>query len=103
MDAAELYLTSLAPGVLVLPIIKQLLDFGVSEVGNVLYGFIARSVTAVAIDIQTHGEKSAVLGASTALQIATASGNLDAIQKAQAIAVTAWSNLISWDGSVTNS
>jgi hypothetical protein len=100
-EAGEAFLTSLVPA-FGLPVIKQLLDFGVSEIANVLYGFIAKSITAITIDLQTNGEKSAVLGASTALQIAIASGNVNAIQQAQTAAVQAWANLIHWDGSVTN-
>jgi hypothetical protein len=97
--AAEDYLTSLDPALLSLPIISNILDFGVSEIGNVIYTFMAESLTSIVIDIETNKEESSVVNASTALQLAQASGDTDAIQKAQANAVTAWSNLIRYDGS----
>jgi hypothetical protein len=100
--AAEIYVKSLAPGVLTLPIISQLLDFGISEITNVLYGFLANSITAIVIDIQTSGEKSGVVNASTALTLAQASGDINAIQTATNNLVQAWGNLIHWDGSANS-
>jgi hypothetical protein len=97
-QAGEVYVKSLDPALLTLPIISQLLDFGISEISNAIYGFIARSVTGLIIDIQTNGENSKVMSAGTALQLANASGNAQAIQLATTNMVQAWANEVFWDG-----
>lgn len=100
-DAAEAYLTALDPGLLGLPIIRDLLDLGVSEIGKYLYTFLATMGTNLIIDIQTHGEESSVISAGVALQMAQGSGDAQAIQKAQNAMVSAWANLIHYDGSAS--
>jgi len=99
---AEAYLTGLAPEFLSLPIISGLLDFGVSEIGQAVYTFMAQSLTSIVIDIQTNKEESSLVNATTALQLAQASGDTNAIQTATTNAVNAWGSLVHWDGSVSN-
>lgn len=97
--AAELYLTSLAPEILGIPIVQWLLDEAVSYIGQIISVSGQKFADQIVIDIQTNGEKSSVLTAATELQYALASKDPEAISKATSNLTTSWGNLIRYDGS----
>jgi hypothetical protein len=97
-DAAEAYLTSLDPAILGLPVIRDLLDLGVSDIGMAVYNFLAVLSTNLVIEIQTNGEESKVVSSGTALEFAEASGDATATKAALQNYIQSIASLVHWDG-----
>lgn len=99
--AAETFLTGLAPEFLANPFMQYILDHGVEYIGGLLKTVLNKSAANLVIDIQTNGEKSAVLTAGIALQFALGGHDEAAIKKAHDNLSKAYGNLFHWDGLVT--
>ncbi len=97
--AAEVYLTALDPELLAIPIVQWIMDQGVQYLGSLLSVMSQKLITGIVIDIQTNGEKSVVIQAAVALQIALSSGDKSAIATATVAASDAYRAAINWDGS----
>jgi len=99
--AAELFVTGLAPEVFANPIAQWLLDEGIQYIGQILSIAGQKMVDQIVFAIQTGGETSNVLSTSTALAIAQASGDPNAIASAVTDASNAWKSIVSFDGFAT--
>ena len=95
--AAEVYLTAQVP-ILANPILQDILDWIVSDIGGALQTVLINNATALVINIQTSSEQLNVVSAATALQIAQNSGDQAAITEALTNAKAQYAKLFSWDG-----
>lgn len=82
-----------------LPFIKQLFEFILSKVASYFYISAANAATKIVIDVQVNLEKSSVISSFQNLQMAVASGDKDAIDKASDDLDKVYGNLIHYDGS----
>ena len=98
VSAAEAELAVLAPGLQQVPVVGWLIDEGITYLAQVLSIATQKFADAVVIDIQTNGERSAVLTAVTELAFAQASGSTAAITHAIGDANAAWKAAINFDG-----
>lgn len=96
--AAEAYIAAADPALMAIPPIRWLVDEGIQYLGNLVDVFLAKSATGIIIDVQTNGQNSSAVIATTALKFAEASGNKDAIKKAIAEASAAYKALGNWNG-----
>lgn len=96
--AAKVYLVALAPGLFAYPLVGWIADELLSYLGQILSIAGQKFATQIVIDIQTNGEKSSVITAATAFQIALASGNSGAIQDAANTLSGAYGDLVHFDG-----
>lgn len=97
--AAEVYLTSLAPEILGIPVVQFLLDQLVQYLGQIISVAGQKFTTQIVIDLQINGEKSSVLTTAVALQYALASGDKNAVSLATKNLSQSYSNLFNYDGS----
>lgn len=82
-----------------LPIVKQIFEFVLSKVADLVYKDAANLATKIIIDAQVNLEKSTVIGAFQNLQMAIASGDESAIKMASNDLDKAYGSLIHSDGS----
>ena len=80
--AAEAYLAALAPELFANPIVHWLEDEGLMYLESILRVAGEKFADGIVIDIETNGELSSVLVATTALAIAQASKDQTAIDQA---------------------
>lgn len=97
-DAVEAYLTAQFP-ILANPILQDLMDALISWLGSFLSADLQNLVTALVIDVQTNGEKSAVYQAAQQVLAAQKAGDNDAISSSTQSLINAWGDLIHSDGS----
>lgn len=102
-QAAELYVTGLAPEVFANPIMQWLLDEGIQYVGQILSIAGQKFVDSLVTDAQTNWEKSDVLDSGTALALALASKDPAAIQTATANLSAAYKAVVNFNGWATPS
>lgn len=84
-----------------LPIIRQLFEWVVGLVAGDIYEQAAMAATKIVIDVQVDLEVSKTSDAFKSLQMAIASGDPGAIQKASSDLNDAYSSLIHSDGSAS--
>lgn len=99
-DAVEAELISLQPW-LALPFIKQIFEFILGLVSGAIYKQAAYAATQIVIDTQVSLEESKTYGAFQTLQMAIASGDKAAIDKASQDLDAAYGALINYDGSAS--
>ena len=99
--AAEAYLTAQVP-VLANPILQDILDWLVSDIGGALQTVLINNATGIVINIQTSSEQAGIVAAATALQIAQASGDPSAIATALNNAKSAYQSLLNWNGTYSS-
>jgi len=97
-DAAVAYLTALDPAILALPLCQWLLKEGIQYLGQIVSIAGQKFVDNLILDIQTKGEESDVIVATTALALAQASGNQGSIQQALQNAASAYKAAFNLDG-----
>ncbi len=84
-----------------LPVIKQVFEFILDKVSNMIYQDAADAATKLIIDVQVNLEKSQVLGAFQNLQMAIASGDKNAIDQMSKDLDQVYARLIHSDGSAS--
>lgn len=96
--AAEDFIIALDPALFGIPFVTWLLDEGVHYLAMVISVAGQKFADSVVIDIQTNGEESNVITATTALAIAQASGDAGAINNAIGVASDAYKKAFNLDG-----
>lgn len=95
--AAEAYLTAQFP-FLANPVLQDILDYIVKDIGDALQTVIINGSTSLVINIESESEENNIVAAATALQLAQASGDQNAIAKAVSDAKKAYGSVFHWDG-----
>ncbi len=83
------------------PVISQLTDFFLAQIGKFFYKFLAEHATFIVIDFQTEAEKKAYLESVDRLKLAQQAGDEHAIQEARDKFKSDLARLIHWDGHAT--
>lgn len=96
--AVELYITTQFP-ILANPILQDILDMIVKDIGNDLGTQANILVDYMIFDFQTNGENSKVYQSMASLQTALKTGDVNAIATATQNAKNSWAGLIHYDGS----
>lgn len=99
--AAETAITAADPELFGNPVMQFFLDEGVQWLGQIISIAGQKFVDNVVIDLQANGEESGVMVAGTALALANASGDTNAISKAVADASAAYKAAFNFDGIAT--
>ncbi len=97
VDAAEIALIAAYPW-LGWPIIKQLLEFILTQAADLIYRQAAIATTKLVIDIQVKMEESSVITSFQNLQMAIAGGDPNVIKTASADLSAAYGAIIHSDG-----
>ena len=97
VTAAQTYLTATSP-IFAYPFINWLSNIALNYLAGIIGTAVKNALDTIVIDIQTNGEASSVIQTATALAIAQASGDVNAITQAKHAAIDAWAALIHSDG-----
>jgi len=100
--AAVAFAIAAAPQVFAIPVIGQMLSslllFFLGLLGGMIDKVVEKTTDTIVIDIQVNGELSTVMQSGTALQLASAGGDPNAIADAKIDASNALTSLIKLDG-----
>lgn len=88
-------------GILGLPIISSLFKLALNWFAGLIYKYVAQLATFTVINFQTQAELDTYNSASSAIAVAVASGDANAIATAKQNFINALAGLVNFDGSAT--
>lgn len=80
------------------PVVKQIFEYAINQFAQKLSVSTQNGIITLVVDVQTDSELHGILTAALALNAANASGDTNAISKATQDAISAWGDVIHWDG-----
>jgi hypothetical protein len=98
VTVAEAYISTLEPGLLQVPLLGWLIEEGVTYLAQFLSTAEQNFIDNIVINVQTGEEKSDVISAAVAYQIALQSKDQAAIAQATTALMSAYKAAISFDG-----